>query len=591
MSLDGAFIHRIKRELIERNLIGGRVDKIHQPSRDEIIVSIRIFGGDSAKILFSANSAAPRANITDITPENPKSPPMFCMLMRKHLGGGKLIDISQDGLERILNFDFECTNEIGDIVVNRLVIEIMGKYSNIILLAKKENEYRVIDSIRRVTDDVSSVRRILPNIVYELPPRESRFNLLDCDFGEVRERLAAMQGKRLVKALIELFEGISPIFARECAYACSRDVDVAVDELDDDRTDKLIFFLKKARAALNGEARYVVVSDTSGKPKDFCFINIEQYGASIPVKEYESANELLDGFYRQKSEANRMHQRSGSLLRSIMNAYERTARKLELQRQELEQCAEREVFRVRGDLINANIYRLEKGMTSFEAENYYTGQTETIPLDVRLTPAQNAQKCYSEYKKLDTAEKMLRKFIEQGENELIYIDSVFDEASRVGSGAGSERELEEIRQELYETGYLRRTKGSAQKQQKALPPMKFVSSDGFEIFVGRNNVQNDKLTLKTARPNDTWLHTQNIAGSHVIISGENIPDSTLEEAASLAAYCSKARGGTKIPVDYTLVRYVKKPNGAKPGMVIFTNNKTILVDADEEIYNKLRVQN
>lgn len=286
-----------------------------------------------------------------------------------------------------------------------------------------------------------------------------------------------------------------------------------------------------------------------------------------------------------------MHQRSGSLLRSIMNAYERTARKLELQRQELEQCAEREVFRVRGDLINANIYRLEKGMTSFEAENYYTGQTETIPLDVRLTPAQNAQKCYSEYKKLDTAEKMLRKFIEQGENELIYIDSVFDEASRVGSGAGSERELEEIRQELYETGYLRRTKGSAQKQQKALPPMKFVSSDGFEIFVGRNNVQNDKLTLKTARPNDTWLHTQNIAGSHVIISGENIPDSTLEEAASLAAYCSKARGGTKIPVDYTLVRYVKKPNGAKPGMVIFTNNKTILVDADEEIYNKLRVQN
>ena len=540
MSLDGAFIHRIKRELIERNLIGGRVDKIHQPSRDEIIVSIRIFGGDSAKILFSANSAAPRANITDITPENPKSPPMFCMLMRKHLGGGKLIDISQDGLERILNFDFECTNEIGDIVVNRLVIEIMGKYSNIILLAKKANEYRVIDSIRRVTDDVSSVRRILPNIVYELPPRESRFNLLDCDFGEVRERLAAMQGKRLVKALIELFEGISPIFARECAYACSRDVDVAVDELDDDRTDKLIFFLKKARAALNGEARYVVVSDTSGKPKDFCFINIEQYGASIPVKEYESANELLDGFYRQKSEANRMHQRSGSLLRSIMNAYERTARKLELQRQELEQCAEREVFRVRGDLINANIYRLEKGMTSFEAENYYTGQTETIPLDVRLTPAQNAQKCYSE---------------------------------------------------LYETGYLRRTKGSAQKQQKALPPMKFVSSDGFEIFVGRNNVQNDKLTLKTARPNDTWLHTQNIAGSHVIISGENIPDSTLEEAASLAAYCSKARGGTKIPVDYTLVRYVKKPNGAKPGMVIFTNNKTILVDADEEIYNKLRVQN
>ena len=577
--------------MLDRKLVGARVDKIHQPSRDEIIITLRTFGG-AEKILLSAESMSARVCLTSQAPENPQQPPMFCMLMRKALGGGRLTGISQDGLERIINFDFECTNEIGDICENRIAAEIMGKYSNIILLTKKEGVWRVIDSIKRVTDDISSVRRILPNIVYEFPPREQRLNLLDCDLSQLGD-LLAQSGGRLAKALMGIFEGISPIFARECAYSAARDVDALVSDLDPDRLEKLVFFLKKSREHI---ARYdgcTMVCDKSGKPKDFCFVPVEQYGAEMVESRFSSPSELIDRFFGERAVADRVKQRSGDLLKTIMNIYERISRKVEVQKQELRDCAEKERFRLMGDILSANLYRAEKGMTEITAEDYINGGDITVKLDVRLTPAQNAQKLYSEYKKLDTAEKMLTKLIAQGEKELSYIDSVFDAASRVGSGVGSESAIYEIKQELISTGYIRsaKTERSA-KAPKAAPPLRFRSSDGFEILVGRNNLQNDRLTLKTARPEDMWLHTQNIPGSHVIIraEGSDIPDSTIVEAAQLAATCSKGRSGTKIPVDYTLARYVKKPGGAKPGMVIFVNNKTILVDPSEELYERLAVK-
>ena len=591
MSLDGAFLHCAVQEMLDRKLVGARVDKIHQPSRDEIIITLRTFGG-AEKILLSAESMSARVCLTSQAPENPQQPPMFCMLMRKALGGGRLTGISQDGLERIINFDFECTNEIGDICENRIAAEIMGKYSNIILLTKKEGVWRVIDSIKRVTDDISSVRRILPNIVYEFPPREQRLNLLDCDLSQLGD-LLAQSGGRLAKALMGIFEGISPIFARECAYSAARDVDALVSDLDPDRLEKLVFFLKKSREHI---ARYdgcTMVCDKSGKPKDFCFVPVEQYGAEMVESRFSSPSELIDRFFGERAVADRVKQRSGDLLKTIMNIYERISRKVEVQKQELRDCAEKERFRLMGDILSANLYRAEKGMTEITAEDYINGGDITVKLDVRLTPAQNAQKLYSEYKKLDTAEKMLTKLIAQGEKELSYIDSVFDAASRVGSGVGSESAIYEIKQELISTGYIRsaKTERSA-KAPKAAPPLRFRSSDGFEILVGRNNLQNDRLTLKTARPEDMWLHTQNIPGSHVIIraEGSDIPDSTIVEAAQLAATCSKGRSGTKIPVDYTLARYVKKPGGAKPGMVIFVNNKTILVDPSEELYERLAVK-
>ncbi len=590
MSLDGAFLHGVMLEMLEHRLIGGRVDKIYQPSRDEIILSIRTFGG-AEKILFSANSSAACVHLTEKTPENPKQPPVLCMLFRKHLTGGRLTAIHQDGLERILNFDFECTNEIGDTVENRIAAEIMGKYSNIILLTKKEDGWRVVDSVKRVTDDISSVRRILPNILYELPPRTERLNLLDYDFPDFTERLSPFREQRLAKALPALFEGIAPIFARECAYACAKDIDVTVGALTEDRLEKLIFFLKGARHTLLEGTGCTMLTDKSGKPKDFCFIPIGQYGAELAEIRFDSPSALLDRFFGERADADRVKQRSGDLLKTILGIYERIERKLSVQRKELEDCAAREDLRVCGELLSANLYRLERGMSEFEAEDYIGGGTRKIALDVRLTPAQNAQKYFSEYKKLDTAEKMLTKLIEQGEKELLYMDSVFDAASRVGSGAGSDAALSEIRRELTETGYLK-AQGGSRKQEKPLPPLKFRSSDGFEILVGRNNYQNDRLTLKTAVGGDLWLHTQKIAGSHVIIraDGAEIPDRTIEEAAVLAATCSKGRNGTKIPVDYTRARYVKKPNGAKPGMVIFTNNQTVLVDPDEALYERIMVK-
>lgn len=578
MSLDGAFLSLIKNELTAKGLVGSRVDKIHQPARDELVVTLRGYKG-AVRLALSANPSAARVCVTEGIADNPQSPPMFCMLLRKHLSGGRLLDITQEGLERVLSFDFECVNEIGDIVRNRLSVELLGRCSNIILLTKKNGEWRVVDSIKRIGDDVSAIRRILPGILYEAPPKEDRLDLRFCTVEEAKERLSAYPEQKLEKTLIKVFEGVSPVLCREWSFYTARDIDVPCKCLDDkERLERFGFFLNKLKNALTEEgAKYFTIYDKNGKPVDFTFIPTEQYGASMIQKESDSPSKLLDGFFSGRAQAERMKQRSGDLLKSILAVYNRTAKKLELQKGELSACGEREVFRVCGDLLSANIYRMEKGMNEITVDNYITGQPETIKLDVRLTPSQNAQKCYNEYRKLDTAEKMLTKLIEQEKHELVYLDSVFDAAAR----AQTDAELQEIRLELSQSGYLKKGRNSStDKTLKPLQPIKLKSKDGFDIWVGRNNLQNDKLTLKTAKGDDLWLHTKDIPGAHVIVfaGGREIPESTIEEAAHIAASNSKAKGQTKIPVDYTKVRYVKKPNGAKPGMVIFSNNKTLLVD-------------
>ena len=355
--------------------------------------------------------------------------------------------------------------------------------------------------------------------------------------------------------------------------------------MTDDNYDRLLFFIKRAREYVTDKNGFTILRDLNGTYKDFCFMPIEQYRTQMLVSHADGANALLDIFYGSKAESERMKQRSRDLLKMLMNTYERIARKLELQKGELAQCGEREVFRVRGDVVSANIYRMEKGMTELTAEDYSTGETVTVPLDVRLTPSQNAQKYYAEYKKLEKAERMLTKLIADGENELIYIDSVFDAASRATSNA----EISEIKQELAANGYIHTNTVNKKTQVKPKPPMHFVTDDGYDVYIGRNNIQNDKLTVKTAEPDDMWLHTKNIAGSHVIIKAKNgeISDNAILQAASLAAYCSKAQNSTKVPVDYTRIRFVKKPNGAKPGMVIFTNNYTVLVDPDEQLFARV----
>ncbi len=583
MSLDGAFLHIVCNEL--QPLVGARVDKVYQPSREEIVVSLRTYRDGGKKIVLSANSVSARVNLTTAAFENPQQPPMFCMLLRKHLSGGRLMAIRQDGLERIVSLDFECTNEIGDIVTNSLVAEIMGRHSNIILV----RDGRVIDSVKRITDDISSVRRVLPGIQYEAPPRQDRLCLLDAEPQQVLDAIADSP-ERLCKKLSAVLEGVSPILTREMAWYSAKDVDAACNALSDSAKDRLRFILGRGKSAVSGgECCFTVVSEPGGRKKDFCFINIEQYSTSMVISHENSANELLDGFFASQDRTERTRQRAHDLLKLLMNSYERVSRKLELQKKELAECSEREVFRVRGDLINANIWRLEKGQSKAVLEDFTTGDPVEIQLDPRLTPAQNAQKYYTEYRKLDTAEKKLTELIAKGQQELVYIDSVFDAASRTDS----ESDLAEIRRELREQGYLKGGVRADEKVKKTSDPLHFRSSEGFEILVGRNNRQNDQLTLKTAKATDIWLHTQGIAGSHVIIrtEGRQPGEQTLFEAAQLAAFHSKGRSGSGVPVDYVAVKFVKKPAGAKPGMVIFTNNRTLYVTPDENLVNSLKANN
>lgn len=565
----------VREELSE--LVGSRIEKIFQPSREEVVISFRKPNSSdrgAKRVIFSSNGSAARVNLTEAALENPPSPPMFCMLLRKHLGSGRLLGIRQDGLERILYFDFECVNEIGDIVTNTLIAEIMGRFSNIILVRGE----RVIDSIKRVTDEISGVRRILPNIVYETPPRLERVDF----FAEKDRKISALienKTERLAKALPAVLEGISPIFAREAAFYAAGDTDAVCCELTDEQKERLDDFFDNARKA----ACFTEIIDESGAKKDFSFVDVNQYGNGFAKRHFASANALLDDFYEKKSD--RASQRARDMLKLIKSRAERTARKLELQKKELADCADRENLRACGDIVNANIYRLEKGMTSAVLDDFYTGEQRKIALDARLSPAQNAQKYYSEYRKLCTAEKMLTGLIKEGKSELSYYESLLDSVTR----AKTDGELTEIKRELAEQGLIRGEK-TLSKPKKS-EPLKFRSSDGFTILVGKNNKQNDELTLKTSKASDIWLHVKDIAGSHVIIKteGKTPPERTIVEAARLAAYHSKAKNGSGVPVDYTAVKFVKKPAGARPGMVIFTDNRTLYVTPSEEETDKLRI--
>lgn len=583
MALDGAFLYAVKNEL--QPLIGGRIEKIHQPSREEVIISIRTREG-SKKLFISANAGSARVHITARQVDNPQTPPMFCMLLRKRLGSGKLIAVRQDGLERILFLDFECVNELGDIVTVTLACEIMGRCSNLIII---DHEGRVVDSIKRVDEEMSRERIVLPGMRYTLPPRDDRLCFLTAEPEEIVSRLREVPPAELSKGLIRVFEGISPVLAREWTFFAGRGAELRSDTVEGDQLDRLLFAVKRTKEQLlSGENCFTAASDRDGMLKDFSFIRLNQYGNLMITKELPSASELLDFFYFERDRAVRTKQRANDLFKLLVNLTERTSRRISVQQQELAACAEKDTYKLWGDLISANIYRIQKGDATARVENFYSEDCPTveIQLDIRKTPAQNAQHYYSEYKKCVTAEEKLAGQIEKGEEELQYLDSVFDALTR----AESENDIIQLRLELIEQGYIR-SGGGKSKPPKALPPIEYKSTDGYTILVGRNNHQNDQLTLKFAEKTDIWLHTQTITGSHVIIAtdGETPPDKTIEEAAVIAAVNSKGRNSTLVPVDYCLARYVKKPSGAKPGKVIFTNYKTAFVKPDTELEQSLRV--
>ena len=562
MALDGAFLHELAHEL-SSVLLDSRVDKVYQPSREEIVLLMRWRGG-SARLLMSAAADSPRIHFTKTNPENPKSPPMFCMLLRKHLGSGRLVEIRQLGMDRILHLVFESVNEMGDLVRLTLAVEIMGRHSNIIVIC----DGKVLDSIKRVDSEMSSVRPVLPGLPYVVPPQQGKLSLLEASDKEIKEAILAAKSPDLSKAIQNALEGFSSILAREAVAYAVRGQDADKNSLSADGWQRLFFFFSKLRTALSGgECRFTVVFDKEMKPKDFSFVDITQYGALMATRRYDSASALLDVFYYERVRLERMKQRSNDLLRMLISTTERLSRKIALQKEELSQCGERDTLKKYGDLLSANFWRMKKGDPSVTLEDFYDeGREITIPLDPALTPVENAQKYYKEYRKAATAEKMLQKLIADGTAELTYVDSVFDAVSRTEG----ESELLEIRQELSEQGYLKNYRNK-NKLLKAQPPLKYRTSDGYLLWCGRNNKQNDKLTLRDAKPWDIWFHTQGFAGSHVILvtdgkTLDELPDRTVEEAAMIAAYNSKARGAALVPVDYTPARTVKKPGGAKPGL-------------------------
>lgn len=579
MALDGAFLHTIKAQ-IESEALGSRIDKIYQPSREEIVLVLRSRGW-VGKLLLSAGADSPRIHFTQSEIENPKVPPMFCMLLRKHLSGGRLISVRQLGLDRVLYLDFETTNELGDTVTITVSVEIMGRHSNIIVVGP---DGKILDAVKRIDRDMSGVRPILPGMSYTLPPQQQKCNLLTAEKDAIRDSVLNAKGLDLSKSIAAALEGVSAVLAREAAFYATRGQQADKTKLTSDQWDRLMFYLGRLREnLLQNRNIYTVIYDQSGKPKDFSFVEIKQYAALLESRVFETPSALLDSFYSERVRIERMKQRSNDLLKMLVNTTERISRKLAAQREELEQCGDREQLKVCGDLISANLYQMQKGQKTVKLLDFYHNNQEVfIELDPALTPVQNAQKYYKEYHKAATAEKMLATLIEQGEQELLYIDSVFDAVSRTAG----ESELLEIRQELSEQGYIKNYKNK-NKMLKSQPPLKYRSSDGYLIYCGRNNKQNDQLTLRDAKKDDIWMHTQGFAGSHVIIvtdgkTLDELPDRTVEEAAMIAAYNSKARDAALVPVDYTQVRNVKKPNGAKPGMVIFDHYFTLYVTPVEE---------
>ncbi len=583
MALDGAMLHLIKKEITE-GILGAKVDKIFQPTKETLIFAMR-GKNQNRKLLMSASANSARIHFTEFPVENPAQPPMLCMLLRKRLCGARLSAVEQAGLERVLLLKFDAHNELGDEIELTVAVEIMGRHSNIILIDERG---LVIDAVKRIDSDLSSMRLILPGIKYELPPAQEKQNLLEHDAETMAAFVKQCKGYKLDKALMSVIQGISPIVAREIAYRTTGFTDAPVDEIVPEKWEKLTYQIHHLQKILGatGAPTMALIGD---KPIDFTFIALLQYGVSAISRAYPDFSSMLDQYYVKRDLNDRMKAKSQDLLKLLANVSARIAKKLAIQQEELKQCADREQYRINGDLINANLHLLEKGDILAEVVNYFSEDCSMIKikLDPTLSPAQNAQKYYKEYRKAQGAEQHLTELIEQGQAELTYIDSVLDALSR----AETERELAEIRQELTEQGFLKShvQKGRPGKQPPKLPPLKFISDDGFTILIGRNNQQNDKLTLRDSRNYDIWLHTLHSPGSHTVIVCEDRqpPNRTIEQAAQLAAYHSSARQSGLVPVDYTFVKYVSKPRGAKPGMVIYTHQSTLYVHPDEALVKRL----
>ncbi|WP_338753935.1 NFACT family protein [Bacillus sp. FJAT-52991] len=567
MSFDGLFTRAITKELLEQ-LQGGRVNKIHQPYKNETVLVIRAKGRNH-KLLLSAHPSYARVQLTNEAYENPQEPPLFCMMMRKHLEGAVLGDIQQVGLDRLLIFEFKGKNEIGDLSYKQLFVEIMGRHSNIVLVDKQKGT--IIDSIKHISAAVNSYRSILPGYEYIAPPAQNKANPLEADAEEVLRKIDFNSG-RLDRQLVSNFAGLSPIIAKDIVLTCGM----------------------ANRETLPG----AFVNEMSAiKQHRYAPIFIEQeqksffYMKDLPHlegerKRFATLSELLDRYYVGKAARDRVKQQATDLERFIKNEKEKNETKLGKLKHTLEEAENADHFQLIGELLTAHLYAVKKGMTEVEVINYYDeeGGTIIIPLDPRKTPSENAQKYFSKYQKAKNALLVVQEQIEKTHEEIRYFDSLLQQIE-----SASPKDIEEMREELAEEGYIKLKATKKKKTANKKPDIEaFTASDGTLLYVGKNNKQNDYLTNKFARRDEIWLHTKDIPGSHVVIRSEEPSDQTILEAANLAAFFSKAKDSSSVPVDFTKVRHVKKPNGAKPGFVIYDNQQTVYVTPNEDLVLKMK---
>jgi len=559
MAIDAIFISLLAEELREK-LMGAKIEKIQQPDKGRVVIVLRR-DGVSRKLLIAAGSGNCRLHLTEAQTENPANPPAFCMLMRKHLSSGRLIAIEQPGNDRILVFRISAYDEMGYAVEKRLVAELMGKNANLILVG---SDGRIVDSLYRRDFNEKSMRAVQPGMIYRLPEAQDRPNVLDPELSPAE----LLGGKDNADRILKTYAGICPLAAREIAFA-GGDSDAALNEA-------LFDFVGRVFSSECGP--YMLVEN--GRPADIFYLPVFSAGADVKSIRYESFCELLDTFYSRREAEICSTTGARELRHKVNTVYNRIRRKVEAQREEYARCEKREELRKKAELITANIWQLKKGMTGFECEDYYTDPPERIyiELDPLKTPQMNSASLFKQYNKLKTASDILCRMIAEEEEQLNYLESVLDELTRVEG----ESDAAAISLELYEQGFLKKQEVSKAAASRKMPPRKVLSKDGFEILIGRNNKQNDELTFSAGRE-DIWLHVKNIHGSHVIIrsAGSEIPPSTIEQAAELAAFYSQGRGSGKVAVDYTEARNVKKPNGSAPGKVIYVKYHTIIANSVE----------
>lgn len=568
MSFDGLFTRAVTNEL-STLLKGGRINKIHQPYKNEILMVVRA-GGFNHKVLLSAHPSYGRVQLTTDQYDNPSEPPMFCMLLRKHLEGYIIEDIHQAGLDRMIIFEVKGRNEIGDLSYKQLIVEIMGRHSNIVLVEKGRN--MILDSIKHVSFAVNTHRAIQPGQEYIMPPVQDKMNPFEADEEDILKRIDFNAGN-LDKQLVASFAGLSPIAAKEIVHKAGLA----------NRTTLPKAFLSVINTLK--EHQYQPAITISKGKEYFYLLPLEHLKGE--VKSFESTGSLLDRFYFGKAERDRVKQQANDLERFIVNEREKNEKKIKKLQATLTEAKNADKYQLFGELLTANLYAAEKGMKEITVLNYYDedGGNISIPLDPRKTPSENAQKYFTRYQKAKNALKIVEEQIENAKLEAAYFDGLQQQLE-----AASPRDIEEIREELTEGGYIRQRQKRGNKKQQAskVTLERYYATDGTEILVGKNNKQNDYLTNKAAARDDIWLHTKDIPGSHVVIRSKEPAESTILEAANLAAYFSKARNSGSVPVDFTKVRHVKKPAGAKPGFVIYDHQQTVYVTPDEEMVLALK---